>query len=336
MVLDQGVAIIGAGLGGLALSLFLKRANVACTIYEPRTPDVTSAGAIMLSPNALRSLDAIGVYARIAKKGYHFRDLTFNTNEHRYIDAYEMGNADKYGYDALRVYRQDILDELKAAVKEAGVEVVYEKKFTHIIEDSDSGVKFAFADGGEKTVDILVGADGIHSSVRKHLIADITPDFSNVLAVTAAVPTAAVKLSYENYPMPVSIHSAGGAFVMAPQNPEGSELLCGIQHRTHERTREGWDEMFQDKKGLLQIMKESYGSWNEMVQSAMDAVPLETLAIWSFYTVPKLSTWKSETRRVVIVGDAAHAIPPAVCVLRSRFWRLLTTILGRTRSQSSV
>lgn len=58
-------------------------------------------------------------------------------------------------------------------------------------------------------------------------------------------------------------------------------------------------------------MKENYSSWNPMVQSAMDAVPLETLSIWSFYTVPKLSTWKSETSRVVIIGDAAHAIPPA-------------------------
>jgi 2-polyprenyl-6-methoxyphenol hydroxylase-like FAD-dependent oxidoreductase len=311
MVLEQGVAIIGAGLGGLAMALFLKKANINCTIYELRTPDVTSAGAIMLSPNALRSLDAIGVYDRIKGNGYHFRDLTFNTNEHKYIDAYEMGNADKYGFDAFRVYRQVILDELKAMVKEAGIPIFYSKKFSRIISDSNTGVTFAFADGEEKTVDLLIGADGIHSSVRKHIVADVKPAFSNVLAVTCAIPTAAVKFPYENYPMPVSIHGPGGAFVLAPQNPEGSELLGGIQHRTHERTREGWDEMWNDKEGLLRIMKESYDSWNEMVQTAMDAVPLDTLSIWSFYTVPKLPDWKSDTRRVVLIGDAAHAIPPA-------------------------
>jgi 2-polyprenyl-6-methoxyphenol hydroxylase-like FAD-dependent oxidoreductase len=69
--------------------------------------------------------------------------------------------------------------------------------------------------------------------------------------------------------------------------------------------------MWNDKEGLLRIMKESYDSWNEMVQTAMDAVPLDTLSIWSFYTVPKLPDWKSDTRRVVLIGDAAHAIPPA-------------------------
>jgi 2-polyprenyl-6-methoxyphenol hydroxylase-like FAD-dependent oxidoreductase len=311
MVLEQGVAIIGAGLGGLAMALFMKKANINCTIYELRTPYITSAGAIMLSPNALKSLDAIGVYDRIKGKGYHFRDLTFNTNEHKFIDAYEMGNADKYGFDALRIYRQDILDALKAMVKEAGIDIHYQKRFTKVIEDTDAGVKFAFADGDEKTVDLLIGADGIHSSIRKHLVADIKPDFSNVLAVTCHIPTAGVKFPHENYPLPVSIHGPAGAFVLAPQNPEGSELLGGIQHRTHERTREGWDEMINDKEGLLRIMKESYATWDPLVQSAMDSLHFDPLNIWSFYTVPKLSTWRSETRRVVIIGDAGHAIPPA-------------------------
>ena len=70
--------------------------------------------------------------------------------------------------------------------------------------------------------------------------------------------------------------------------------------------------MINDKEGLLRIMKENYGTRNELVQSAMDCVHFDTLNIWSFYTVPKFPTWRSETRRVVIIRDAAHAIPPAV------------------------
>lgn len=308
MPLEQGVAIIGAGLAGLSMAVFLKKVGIESTIYETRPPNATSDGAIMLSPNALRTLDALGLYSRISNKGYHFRDVTFNTNDHKFLDAYEMGNADKFGYDALRIYRQVILDELKAMVDEAGIKILYEKKFTKVVSEDDSGVTFAFADGEQLTVDLLVGADGIHSTVRQHIIPDVKPTFSNVLAVTCAVPTAAVKFPNENYPIPVSIHGSAGAFVMAPQKVDGSELLCGIQHRTHERTREGWNELWSDKQGLHNIMKESYSAWNETVQSAMDAVPLHTLAIWAFYTVPKLERWSSETRRVVMIGDAAHAV----------------------------
>ena len=305
------VTIIGAGLAGLSLSLFLHKHGIKSSIYEIRPKDTTSAGAIMLAPNALRSLDAMGAYERVKDNGFSFRDLTFVTNEDKYLDAYEMGNKDKYGYDAFRVYRQVILDATRAMVEEAGIRVFYEKKFSRIVKENEDGVTIAFSDGEEKKCELLIGADGIHSSVRKYIYPDLKPEFSNVLAVTCHIPTDKVTFPRSNYPMPISIHGEHGAFVLAPQNPDGSELLGGIQHRTYERTREGWDELWNDKQKLYSIMKENYDSWNPMVQSAMDAVPLNTLSIWSFYTVPKLENWRSKGRRVVILGDAAHAIPPA-------------------------
>lgn len=304
------VAIIGAGLAGLSLSLFLKQHGIKSTIYELRSANTTSDGAVMLSPNALRTLDAIGVYDRIKSKGYHFRDLTFRNNSHKFLDAYEMGNFDKFGYDALRVYRQVLLDAHKDLVAEAGIEVVFEKRFSHIISETANGVTFAFVDGEQQTVDLLIGADGIHGSVRKYLDPALEPAFAGVMSITCALPTSAVKFPSEPYAMPVSIHGEAGAFVMAPQNPEGSELLGGIQYRTHARDRAGWDALWKDKPLLLSMVREQYDKWNPMVQSAMDAVDPDSLAIWAFHSVPKLETWKSVKGRVVLLGDAAHAIPP--------------------------
>lgn len=311
------VAIIGAGLSGLSLALFLHKHNSTTNIkiYELRSSTTTSEGALMLSPNALRTLDTLGVYARIKDRGFHFRDLSFNNAEHETLDTYEMGNEAKFGYDALRVYRQVLLDELKGMVGEVGVEVVYGRKFERVVSEEDGegdgGVRFAFEDGGEETVDLLVGADGIHSSVRKVLDPDVRPAFSNFLAVTYPVQTMDVEFPFKPYPLPVGIHSSAGAFVLAPQNPEGSEMLAGIQYRTHERDREGWDGLWRNKDGLYRMIRESYDSWNPMVQSALDAVPKEKLSIWPFYTVPKISRWSSGAGRVVILGDSAHAIPPA-------------------------
>ena len=99
------VSIIGGGLAGLTTALFLSKDGFTCSIYEARSVDATTPGALMLSPNALRVLDAIGIYERVRTKGYNFQTLTFNNDEHEFLDAYYMGSRQKYGYDALRLYR---------------------------------------------------------------------------------------------------------------------------------------------------------------------------------------------------------------------------------------
>ncbi|KAK5115483.1 hypothetical protein LTR62_001142 [Meristemomyces frigidus] len=307
----QEATIVGGGLCGLALALFLDKQNIRSTIYELRPTGQTSAGAIMLSPNALRSLDAIGVYQRIKSRGYNFRDLTFRNNEHEILDAYEMGNADRYGYDALRVYRQVLLEELKAMATEAGIQVQYEKRFSHVVTETEHEVTFAFTDGETMTTQLLIGADGINSAVRGYIKVDVKAIFSGIMAITCAIPTKDIRVPFEPYQTPVSIHGTSGAFILAAQNPEGGEMLGGIQYCTHDRSRAEWDALLQDKTQLLSMMKKDYETWNPMVRSALDAIPPETIDIWAFHSVPRLDSWKSKYGRVLIIGDAAHAIPPA-------------------------
>ena len=300
------VAIIGAGLSGLSLALFLKQHNFQCTIYELRSPNVAAAGALMLSPNALRSLDAIGLYDRIKLEGWHFRAGSFRNNQHEFIDSYEFGNADKYGYDCLRVYRQVLIDQLRAMVTECGIEIVNEKRFSHIVSEDGSSVTFAFANGEQRKAGIIIGADGIRSAVRKYIFPEVEPTFGNVMTIVCAVPTSLVKFPYDNYDLPVSINGVAGGFSLAKQNADGSEMLAAMQVRTYERDKAGWKALDEDKQQLLNILRQNYGTWNETVKSAIDAVNPETLFIWPFYAVPRLSHWTSTQGRVVLLGDAAH------------------------------
>ena len=121
----------------------------------------------MLSPNALRILDAIGVFERVRNKGFHFEAMTFKDEPNKTTDVYYFSQDELYGYKAFRVYRQVLIGELKLVLGERGIEVKYEAKYTHIVAETSENVEFAFADGSTSTASLLLGADGIHSTLRK-------------------------------------------------------------------------------------------------------------------------------------------------------------------------
>ena len=312
----EHVAIIGAGLSGLTLALALHQHSIPCTIYEARPAPLDIGGAIMLSPNALRILDQLGVYARIRAEGYHFDKLHFRSPADQPLDEYAFGGEAEYGYRGLRIYRHVLIRELSAMVEDAGVPIHYRKKFLRVVSETDAGVVWEFEDGATGTTSpsaaaCLVGADGIHSKVRKHLYPELEPKFTNAMGVTAAVPTAQLQAP-EGYNLPVTImNKQHGAFVIAPQQRDGSEVLIGRQKRAPELDQEGWGRLMDDKEWCVDFLRQGAGDFPAVVQRAVSEIEPGKINVWPFYVVPKLDSWSSARGRVVILGDAAHAIPPS-------------------------
>jgi 2-polyprenyl-6-methoxyphenol hydroxylase-like FAD-dependent oxidoreductase len=264
----------------------------------------------MLSPNALRVLDSLGVYERVRTLGYNFENLEYKDQIGNLIEIQEFGNQEKYGYKSLRIYRHVLIDELLAILKEKSIPIIYGKKFSRVIEETDEGVTWELTDNTTHSAVLLVGADGIHSTVRQYVYPDLVPEFTGMAGITAAVPTSQLKLP-SGYHIPVTILAPTGGFVIAPQQIDGSEVLIGKQLRLQDRDRSGWEKYAADKDALVKFLQDNDDNFPEFVHNAASQIPHNKINVWPFYVIPKLEKWTSPKRHVVILGDAAHAIPPS-------------------------
>ncbi|KAI0424554.1 kynurenine 3-monooxygenase [Xylaria sp. FL1042] len=308
------VAIIGGGLAGLTLALALHHHGIPSTVYEARSESYNHGGGLMLSPNALRALDQIGAYKRLGEMSLHFDKLYFKNDNNETTDIYYFGSRNLYGYQALRIMRRDLLNELLAMLRERSIPVYFGSTLATVkFNGSDHKVQFAFTNGQIASASLLVGADGIHSTVRSTFVSDVDvkPQYAGILGISCVVQRPQLRVP-NNYGLPAIVTSKPGGFLLVPQKPDGSELYIGAQRPFPELDDAGWRALRQDKQKLYDMLYENRADWPDIVQSALEAMTVDKMGFWAFYGLPPLSSWLSESKRVVLVGDAAHAIPPTV------------------------
>ena len=257
-------------------------------------------------------LDSLGVYDRVRSKGYDCDAVSMKNEKGETTDKYYVGHAKLYRYLALRIYRQALVDELTLMVQELGIPVKYNTKFSHVISKTTKKVEFCFMDGSVESASLLIGADGIYSRVRRHIYPDLVPKYSGFLAVWSEVPTSKLRFPKDvDFVLPVTVVAKPGAFLIIPQDANGSIVLVGVQRPFPELDRAGWEKLAASKSELLAFMQKDMESWPDIVQSALEIIPHDDISLWPFHTVPYLENWFSTDSRVIILGDAAHAVSPS-------------------------
>jgi 2-polyprenyl-6-methoxyphenol hydroxylase-like FAD-dependent oxidoreductase len=318
MSTDSTVAIVGAGLAGLGAALSLHAQGISSTIYEAATASERFAGAIMLSPNALSILDKLDVYKKVISSGWEFETVKFVEVDGKVTDQQYLGSKDVFGYKALRIYRNTIFKALKDACAERGITILYGKKVTSIASETASSATIEFADGAQATHPLILATDGIHSRIRTSLFPQSTPTYTGILVVAGAVPLSALDKSALpkdltlNQPIGETPSNAQPPFLLAPQNPTATDFLAGTQRRYPEQSREEWARVNSDRAFQRNFLLEGIEGRSALMQSAARGIVDESIYTWPFYVVPPLPKWHSEVGRVVVIGDAAHAVPPTM------------------------
>lgn len=284
-------------------------------MYESKDAPFRGLGALMLAPNALRILDSLGLYTQLRSHGFNFSTVEFRDENDAIKDTWQMGNQDRYGYDALRITRPVFLDILRSAVADRGIEIKYATKYSHVVEETAENVTFQFVDGTRVTADILVGADGVYSEVRKNVAPHVLPTYGGSLAIIATVKHRFTDRDHvHRSPQTTFYHSSQpntGGLLVLPQECDGSHACLGIQRKYPEQSREDWVHLSYEKDKLYDLFMQKSVAWPARVNEALAKVDKNDIYIWPFHALPDMPSWTSlPHRRTVLVGDAAHSVPP--------------------------
>ena len=193
MKLASKVAVVGGGIGGLGAALSLFRAAFDVHVYEQAHALRAVGAGIQVGPNASRVLHGLGLAEKLAKLGvrpgaHHQR----RWDDGRTLLKAPLGDTviKVFGFPHYQSHRADVLamliDALPARRLHTGNRLV-------AVTERGDRVEAAFENGERITTDALIGADGIHSTVRELLFGPANPHFTGCVAYRGLIPVERVK-----------------------------------------------------------------------------------------------------------------------------------------------
>src|SRR5258705_9008257 len=182
MARSLSIAIIGAGMGGLATAAALRQVDIDVTVYEQATQFARIGAGIQIGCNAMKVLRGLGLEARLRAQSFYPRSWNnrdWRTGEVKFDMIFGESAEQKFGVPYLLAHRGDLHAALASAVPDECV------KLNHKLvglEKTRDGVRLIFANGETPTADAVIGSDGVHSVVRDILFGTSPLNFTGRIA----------------------------------------------------------------------------------------------------------------------------------------------------------
>jgi len=289
------IAIIGAGIGGLTTALAFEKLGIDYHLFE-KTPEIKPVGAgIWLAPNALHVYDWLGMYTALQEHGNSIDRITIGTQAIAPLsDMWQQPVQDRFGYTTISIHRAALLNILLDKIPEH--KITLGKSFLRFESTKKDKVQVIFEDQSSYEFDLLLGADGIHSKVRKQLF-----------------PQSSIRYSGQTCWRGVANYDLNSDFKHRGVELWGQQLRFGFTKITAHKvywfavarspknqqdlpntTKEKLHTAFADFHPLVGELLETTDSNNIMRNDISDLVPLK----------------KWHQNRICLIGDAAHAATP--------------------------
>jgi 2-polyprenyl-6-methoxyphenol hydroxylase-like FAD-dependent oxidoreductase len=288
-------AIIGAGIGGLTLAVALRRKGIPVTVYET-APRLKPLGAgLGLAGNAMKAFAEIGLDKEIMRVSHVLEQVSILnprgkplmiTDSKRISRTYGVANN-------FTVHRADLHEVLLSELPKDCVKL--DKALVDLTQSND-GVTLKFKDGTAADVGYVVGADGIHSVVRRHFLPNVTPRYAGYTAYRAVVENPGPDF---NYSLTSETWGAGARFGIVPMTNNRVYWFACVNATQND--------------ALMRSLTPSdllayFGNFHSPVPDLIRRTSKESLLWNDIIDLPPIA--KFAFGNVVLMGDAAHATTP--------------------------
>ncbi len=313
------VAIMGAGIGGLALAQGLLKAGVDVTVFErDPSPQYRKQGyRIHISPVGEEALAAMlpdAVRRRVIATATQPGDLVAGFDaqlNQQFKQVYPVAGPDAVTSVDRYAFRRALMTGLDDVLQ-------FGKQFASYVETPD-GVEIAFADGTSAVADVLVGADGVGSRVRAQLVPELDVLDIGVRCIYGKVPlTPAVRETAPEAFLRGFCFTSNGAGLGAAFAPvvfreppaEYGDYLMAVLTGTNAVLGASDEELFaMSPAELWAIVERSVADWHPTVRELVDAGEPGAAFPITLRTCITVPSWSS--LRVTLLGDAVHPMTPA-------------------------
>lgn len=287
------IIIIGGGIGGLCTAIALQQNGFDVTVYE-KVKKLGEVGAgLTLWSNAIRALRALGIADAVISAGSVVNHSQIRAANGDILYDARMGEFEKqFGEPVVAIHRAALHEILIAALKPGTLKLGI--GFTRFEQNAEK-VTVYFDNGDLESADLLIGADGVHSAVRRQMFPDIKLRYSGYTAWRGVVETeneAALGLTSESWGMGARFGivrvDKSRIYWFATFNQPAGEKSTGEQR----------------KAKLLRLFR----NWHEPIHHLLDVTPAEVILQNDIHDIPPVASWTEG--RVTLLGDAAHATTP--------------------------
>jgi salicylate hydroxylase len=293
------VVIAGGGIGGLSAAIALCKVGFEVEVVE-RASALQEVGAgLQLSPNATKGLASLGVLEAVAAISSMPETLEMRigrTGQKVFSIPIAREARNRYGAPYLHAHRADLIDILTRAAVQAGAQIRLGARVSAYVRD-DAGLRVGLDTGAILPCDLLVGADGVRSTVRRQMLGEEAPRFTGAVAWRMTAPADVAP----DLPQSAIVWAGPGKHAVTYRIRRGTLINFVGVVETRDWRSESWDQAG-DPVELAKI----FGDWASPIPDIIASA--SQCFVWALFDRDPLPSWSED--RVTLLGDACHPMPP--------------------------